>query len=38
LAIEQDYKDDPEKQKLTAKAFEILDHEDIQKEMALLKS
>ncbi len=34
LAIEQDHKDDPKKQKLTAKAFEILGLAAVQKEMA----
>lgn len=34
LALEQDHKDDPKKQKLTAKAFEILGHEAVKKEMA----
>tara|TARA_R110002095_G_scaffold152002_1_gene131588 strand:- start:2487 stop:2591 length:105 start_codon:yes stop_codon:yes gene_type:complete len=34
LAVEQDHKDDPEKQKLTAKAFDILGCVAVQKEMA----
>ena len=34
LAVEQDHKDDPKKQKLTAKAFEILGREAVLKEMA----
>ncbi len=34
LAVEQDHKDDPKKQKLTAKAFEILGCVAVQKEMA----
>ena len=33
LAVEQDHKDDPKKQKLTSKAFEILGREAVQKEM-----
>ena len=33
LAVAEDHKDDPKKQKLTAKAFEILGREAVQKEM-----
>ena len=34
LAVKEDHKDDPKKQKLTAKAFEILGREAVLKEMA----
>ncbi len=34
LAVEEDHKDDPQKQKLTAKAFELLGRAAVEKEMA----